>query len=163
MAWTSLGSAALSAANIGKWTHFSLVLPPGAANGIVLHPGVWNLGAAQTFTYYIDNITLWSPAGSPTITKLEKGTPRGVQVKIDNATANWQREAIVTPAADAPRPLGFSPGWFGMTPVTYSFTITNFPDAKAHAGFEAHCYIVNGDTVTEMSSTALRIGTRQTS
>jgi hypothetical protein len=146
--WTTLGSAPLSAANIGKWTHYSFVLPAGAPNGIVLHPGVWNLGPAQEFTYYIDNITLWSPAGSPTITKLEQGTPRGVQIKIDNATANWQREAIVTPGANAPRPLGFSPGWFGMTPVTYSFTITNFPDAKAHQSFEAHCYIVNGDTVT---------------
>jgi len=141
--WTSLGTAPMSEANIGKWTHYSLPLKAGAVNGLVLHPGVWGLPTAETFTYYIDNITLWRPATPPTIKKLVKGTGvGGVQITMDNDSSQWQRDALATPSG------GGTYFWTsqGSYPVSYSFTITNFPDAVTHGGFEAHMYIVNGDT-----------------
>jgi hypothetical protein len=42
----------------------------------------------------------------------------------------------------------------GSYPVTYSMTITNFPSATSHAGFEAHLYIANGDTATAGDQTS---------
>jgi hypothetical protein len=143
--WTSLGSAGLSAANIGKWTHYSFPLkPPGSGvNGIVLHPGVWNLGDAQTFTYYLDNVTLWRPAEPPTIKRLVKGSGAGgVQITMDNDSSQWQRDGIATPSGGGPY-LWASQGAY---PVSYSFTITNFPDAATRSGFEAHMFLINADT-----------------
>ncbi len=53
-----------------------------------------------------------------------------------------QREAIVTPTGGGP----YSWAVQGQYPVSYSFTITNFPPEVANHGFEAHMYLVNGDT-----------------
>jgi hypothetical protein len=37
--------------------------------------------------------------------------------------------------------------------VSYACTITNFPDIATHLGFEAHMYLVNGDTAPANSAT----------
>ena len=42
----------------------------------------------------------------------------------------------------------------GAYPVSYSCTIAQFPDAVKHAGFEAHMYLVNGDTATAGDQTS---------
>jgi hypothetical protein len=71
---------------------------------------------------------------------LQKAGPPGVEVIMDDPY-QWQRNAITTPADN-------SYIWTaqGSYPVTYSCTITNFPDIANHLGFEAHMYIVNSDT-----------------
>ena len=141
--WAQFANAGLSEANIGKWTHYSFPLPAGTPSGIVLHPGGNNLSG--TFTYYLDNVTLWSPAEPPTIKKLVKGSGAGgVQITMNDNSSQYQREAIVTPSGNGP----YNWSAQGQYPVSYAFTITNFPDAKTHAGFEAHMYLVNGDTDT---------------
>jgi hypothetical protein len=137
--WTGLGTANLSEANIGKWTHYSFPLPAGTANGIVLHPGGNNLSNV-VITYYLDNVTLWKPSAPPTIKKMTKGTGvGGVQITMDNDTSQYQREGFTTPSATGPYLWPSQ----GVYPVSYSFTITNFPDAATHAGFEAHMYLAN--------------------
>jgi hypothetical protein len=141
-AWNSIGAVGLSAANIGTWTHYSLPLPAGTYNGLVLHPGGNNMSGV--FTYYLDNVTLWKPAGPPTITRLTKnsGAGGGVMITMDGPGSQWTREAIVTqPATGA---YFWAPQ--GIYPVSYSFTITNFPATPAHRGFAAYMYIVNADT-----------------
>jgi hypothetical protein len=35
--------------------------------------------------------------------------------------------------------------WIGVTPASYSYTLTNFPTAATSPGFESHVYIVNAD------------------
>jgi len=140
--WATIGSVSLSEANIGKWTHYSFPLPAGTANGIVLQPGGGNL-SNQVFTYYLDNVTMWRPAEPPSIKKIVKATgASGVQITMDANGQQWQREAIVTPSGGGPYFWASQ----GAYPVSYSFTITNFPDAATHGGFEAHMYIVNADT-----------------
>lgn len=147
--WTTIGGVNLSEANIGKWTHYSFPIPAGTVNGIVLQPGGNNL-SNQVFTYYLDNVTLWKPAAPPTITKVMKGTGiGGVQITMDNNTSQWQRDAIATPSSTGP----YSWAKQNQYPVSYSFTITNFPDAATHAGFEAHMYLVNGDTTDTWNQT----------
>jgi hypothetical protein len=66
----------------------------------------------------------------------------GVQIVMDDDTSQWQRNAISTPSGGGPY-MWTSQGSY---PVTYSMTITNFPDAASHEAFEAHIYIVNQDT-----------------
>jgi hypothetical protein len=139
--WAQFANANLSAANIGKWTHYSFPIPSGAANGIVLHPGGNNLSG--TFTYYLDNVTLWSPATPPAIKSMVKASGAGgVQVTMYDNSSQYEREGITTPSGYGP----YSWAVQGSYPVSYSFTITNFPAAATHAGLEAHMYLVNGDT-----------------
>ena len=140
--WTSIGAVSLSAANIGKWTHYSFTLPAGTPNGVVLHPG-GNPPLSGTFTYYLANVTLWKPAEPPTIKSMVKASGLGgVQIIMDDNSSQYEREAIVTPSGDGSHAWALQ----GNYPVSYSFTITNFPDAKIHGGFEAHMYFVNADT-----------------
>lgn len=141
--WAGIGTVGLSSANIGKWTHYSLPIPasPTAVqHGIVLHPGGNNMSGV--FTYYLANVTMWKPAAPPTIGKPVKASGAGgVQITMNQAGAQWQRDALCVPAGQADY------SWYGKGGVTYSFTITNFPDAAKHPGFDAHLYIVNQDTI----------------
>ncbi len=141
--WHGVANVNLTEANIGKWTHYSFPLPAYAWNGVVLHPG-GNPPLSGTFTYYLDNVTLWKPATPPTIKKMVKASGAGgVQITMDQdgAANQWQREAFVTDSATGPY------NWSAQgVPVSYSFTITNFPPAGPNHGFEAHMYLVNADT-----------------
>jgi len=103
------------------------------------------IGHTNTVIFWLDNIwfelnTNTAPPPPPVLT-LEKAGPPGLEVIMDDKTDQWQRNAISTPTAN-------SYIWTaeGSYPVTYSCTIANFPDKTAHPGFEAHMYIVNGDT-----------------
>jgi hypothetical protein len=141
--WNELGTVGLSAANIGTWKHYSLPLPAGTwpAQGYVFHPGGGSLSG--TFTYYIDNVTVWKPATPPTITKMQASSGAGgVQITSDDNSSQYQRDAIVTPSGTGP----YSWAPIGGFPVTYSFTINDFPNQAAHKGFEAHMYLINGTT-----------------
>jgi hypothetical protein len=73
---------------------------------------------------------------------LEKAGASGVEIIMDGTGDQWQRNAISTPSGGGPY-LWTSQGSY---PVSYSCTITNFPDIATHLGFEAHMYLVNGDT-----------------
>ena len=141
--WGSVGTVGLSAANLGKWTHYSLPLPAltGTSAGLVLHPGGNNMSG--TFTYYLANVTLWKPATPPTLQKLVKGTGvGGVQITMNDNASQWQRDAIVTSTGTGPYFWASQ----GVYPVSYSFTITNFPTATARPGLSAHMFLVNGSS-----------------
>jgi hypothetical protein len=73
-----------------------------------------------------------------------------VQITMDGVGDQWDRNAIVTPAGTGPY-LWTSQGTY---PVSYACTITNFPDIATHLGFEAHMYLVNGDTAPANSATS---------
>lgn len=140
--WTGIGWNDVTAANIGTWTHYKRPISSmTGSHGIIFQAGCGATSPA-TVTYYIDNIKVWKPASPPLLSAPEKDPGmNGAEVKIVT-TGQWERNAIVTPSALL-TPLS----WVGQTPMTYSLTITNFPDATEHPGFEAHIYLVNGDTV----------------
>src|SRR5262249_20766393 len=73
---------------------------------------------------------------------LEKAGSAGVQITMDDNATQWQRNGISTPSDGGPY-LWTSQGSY---PVTYSCTIADFPEIASHPGFEAHLYLVNGDT-----------------
>jgi len=102
------------------------------------------IGLTNTVIFWVDNIWFeWNTNTAPVpppIVDLTKAGTSGVQITLDTPNSQWQRDAIATPA---------SPGncfWNDDTTVTYSFTIADFPKATAHPDFEAHLFIVNGDT-----------------
>jgi hypothetical protein len=136
--WSDLAYTPLSAANVGKWTHYSFALPVSVGNcqGLVFHPG--GNALSGVFTYYIDNITFWKPSAPPTIKKLAKGSGAGgVQITMDSDGSAFQREGFTTPSGTGPYLWPAQ----GSYPVSYSFTITNFPPDVANHGFEAHMYL----------------------
>jgi hypothetical protein len=111
------------------------------------------IGHTNTVTFWIDNIwfeanTNTAPVPPPTLA-LRKAGPSGVEITVDDNGSQWQRDAISTPS-DAGACFW---GGNGSSPVTYSFTIADFPDPVVHEGFEAHLYIVNRDTTTGFEET----------
>ncbi len=143
--WVNVGSPSINSSMIGKWTHFSF---PMTATGLTSSHG-WVFqaggGATNTINYYVDNIRAWTPSTPPTITSVSKGGGGGggAQIKMDllGPANQWQRESLCVPAGQTDYT------WYNKGGVTYSFAITNFPDAVTHAGFDAHLFIVNQDTI----------------
>jgi hypothetical protein len=161
--WSShwVGAKSFNSSMIGQWTHFDF---PCAAGGITACPAFVFQGApgsdggTNAITFHVDNIVLWSPVTIPSIVSLTPGTPGGVQISVDaDGTANNNdQEGITSPSADNALYDFF---WINQTPASYSFTLTNFaapaaafastPTAPASvgAGFDAHVYLVNGDSI----------------
>jgi hypothetical protein len=144
----------------GKWVDYTYNIDQTLANLATRQAmGVWGfdiwsgwgtcaapIGHTNTVIFWLDNIwfefnTNTAPTPPPTV-GLEKAGAAGVQITMDDKTSQYQRNAISTPSGSGPY-LWASQGSY---PVTYSCTITNFPDIAKHPGFEAHMYLVNGDT-----------------
>lgn len=151
--WASLGGISFNINNVGKWTHFEIALPSSVTSADGLR---FQFGGSMTNTliYYLDNVKLYKPITPPTVGGLLKAGPAGVQVTMDDDSSQWQRDAISTPA-DASQGSFF---WaYQEYPVSYSFTLSDFPaPGIERRGFEAHMYLVNGDSVTgnELSGAA---------
>lgn len=145
----AIGAFSFNASMVGKWTHFDY---PSAAQGITACPSFvfqgtpGSDGGTNTTTFHIDNIVLWSPATIPSITSISPGTTAGVKISVDADGTNNQndQEGFTSPHANNEAQDLF---WLNQTPATYSFTISNFPSPAVAPGFDAHVYIVNGDTI----------------
>lgn len=145
------------------WHHLKLALPSSGAGGnpITNSPG-FDIEQAGNFmgpvVIYIDNIELTKIVTKPVIASILPGTPGGLKMYVDaDGTANNNdQEGITSPSADNALYDFF---WINQTPATYSFTLTNFPapapsfsgastaPASPGAGFDAHVYLVNGDSI----------------
>ena len=150
--WASpqwIGAVSFNASMVGKWTHFDF---PGAVTGITASPAFvfqgtpGTDGGTNTTTFHIDNVVLWSPLTLPTITSIMPGTTAGVKVAVDaDGTANqYDQEGFTSPDASNHVENLF---WLNQSPATYSFTISNFPSPAVAPGFDAHIYLVNGDSI----------------
>jgi len=144
--WNNVGTVNVNTNYIGKWTHCSIGLgafTKTGGQGFVVQCGG---GSLQPMTYYFDNIKFVKSYTAPSILKFDNGTPRGVQIVMDNDSAQWQREGISTPSEGDGGVFWYWDLYAGGSPVTYSFTLNDFPDAKVHRGFQAHLFFVNSDT-----------------
>jgi len=145
----------LSATN---WTHVDRAVVPSLANidkvaGFFFK--MWSNGAhTNALVFNIDNVRLTKPTEEviipPPILAIGKAGTSGVKIIMDDNASQWQRHGISTPSGGGPY-LWASQGSY---PVSYSCAITNFPDLASHAGFEAHMYLVNGDTATTGDQTS---------
>ena len=138
-------------ASATNWRHIQIPIDPtspGADKTVGFYINMWSGGNfTNTLSFNVDNIgfealpTNAPPIPPPTMA-IEKAGPSGVEIIMDGVGDQWDRNSIVTPANTGPY-LWTSQGSY---PVTYACTITNFPDIANHLGFEAHMYLVNGDT-----------------
>jgi hypothetical protein len=157
-------STALDSSFSNQWKHLKLALPIlGGAGYPVTNSPAFDIIVRGSFTgpekIYYDNITLSEPTNAPRIEALLPGSPGGVSINVDaDGTANqYDQEGFSSPTADN-NAMNFF--WINQTPATYSITITNFPPQPAPygsttnppisvgAGFDAHIYLVNGDSIT---------------
>jgi hypothetical protein len=128
----------------GQWMHFDIPIPPTLANigtvsGIVLKMWAGNAGndLTGTATFWVDNVKLTAvdtdiPIPPPTLS-ISKPRP-GLNLLASHPTEAYQRQSI--------RSAGTVPSWIdAFDPVTYSMTISKFPDG-AHSGFQAHLFLV---------------------
>ena len=90
-------------------------------------------------------------------------TPGGEKIFLDaDGTANLNdQEGITTPSATNAVTDFF---WINQTPAAYSFTLTKFPTPAASfggstnnpgpvgAGYDAHIYLCNGDSITAFAN-----------
>jgi hypothetical protein len=148
--WAYIGNYSFTAADIGTWKHFTFPCASsgiGNAQGFALQSTPGSGAGTNPITFHMDNIQLWNPQTHPTITSFTQNTtPGGVKIAVDaDGTANqYDQEGFCSPSGDN---SGTNFFWIGQYPATYSFTITNFPAPAAAPGFDAHVYIVNGDTL----------------
>jgi hypothetical protein len=143
--WNNIGTINVNSTYVGKWTHCSVGLggyTKAGGQGFILQCGG---GSLAPTTYYFDNVQFVKSSSAPEIVTVLPGTPRGVQVAMDDNNAQWQREGITTPSDAGDVFWAYDSQ---TTPVTYSFTLSDFPEAKSHGGFSAHLFFVNGDTDT---------------
>ncbi|HEX7859471.1 MAG TPA: hypothetical protein VF773_04040 [Verrucomicrobiae bacterium] len=142
-----LPSLTVPATAADGWIRVTLPINPGAAGvdqltGIALKmwSGDANTGFIGTSTFWIDNVRLEGREDTtipqPTLFIDEAGA--GLEV-FASASGQYQRQNI--------RTVDTSQSWVGASgPVTYSFTIADYPDAT-HNGFQTHLFLVPGDNI----------------
>jgi hypothetical protein len=147
---TWLGGQSIAAASGDAWTEIKVPIAPTLAKldtiaGVVLK--LWSGGGGGltgTTVFWVDDVKLIAksntePPPAPAIRL--RGATAGLRLAASAAGQQYQRQNIRTLAADAdgnPR----SYGWLGRSePVTYSFTVKDYPDA-AHSGFQTHLLLV---------------------
>jgi len=162
---TYVGGLSFNASMVGKWTHFDF---PSASMGSSFNaspafaiqgtPG--QDGSTATITFHVDNLVFWSPATLPVLNGLVPGTPGGVQFTVDtDGTANPNdQEGISSPATNNLQ----NNFWIYQTPASYSFTLVNFPAPAAAPGFDAHMYLINGDSFASDTNEASFTGYQAT-
>lgn len=139
----------------GTWAHLKFPLAgPLAANSAVTNlnslilrvdgGGNGNPGPTNSVRLFVDNIK-FSQNSPPTLVLIDNDLAAGLRLGCTDLKP-WQRQGIVTPAATR------NYTWVGRSqPVTYSFTITNFPDATTNPNFEVHLWMINYDTLNNQN------------
>jgi hypothetical protein len=124
--WGQLASQPITNNGTG-WQHmkFQLIGVASSMNRLVIDI---NQGGPVTNSYWIDNIALTSaPLPPPTLASPVAAPQQPGLTFLPATTSQYQRVMVYPNAA-----LGTGFGWYGQAtagnPVSYSFTITNFPN-----------------------------------
>lgn len=134
------------------WTRITLPINPGAQGvdqltGIAfkMWSGDANNGFTGTTTFWIDNVHLEGREDTtipePTLSLEKAGA--GLQI-FASGSGQYQRQNI--------RTIDPSQSWVGASsPVTYSFTIADYPDATNYS-FQTHLFLVPGSGISNGES-----------
>lgn len=154
--WNQFGWVEIK--NATGWQHFVVPLssfPHTIANCILNFASNGPGFCTNTISYWVDNVMFTSPPlPPPTFSGLKPGTTPGLTM-IPAASGQWQR-VMVYPN---PTGMGTNFGWYGSSsPVSYSFTVTNFPSVN---DFAANLFLVpnvdmpygRGDTSVDWNCT----------
>jgi hypothetical protein len=138
--WVELAATTLN--NVDGWQHVVADLSsfPYNLNRLVVRlGGRGGASVTNTIKYWVDSIKLTAaPVSPPTLGNLQPATPPGL-VLLPCTSGQYQR-VMLYPNPDA---LGSDFGWHSRatpaTPVTYSFTLTDFPTVNDYA---ANIYLI---------------------
>ncbi len=134
----------------GGWTHVTAPIDPAIAKatniiGVTIKMWAGDAGGDSKLTgstvLWLDNVKLQgntntTPAPAPTAA-IKIPRP-GLTITASNPGDQYQRQNIVTANASS---------WVGATgPVTYSLTLTGFPDTN-HTGFQAQIFLIPAATL----------------
>ncbi len=111
------------------WQHmsFQLIGVAGSMNRLVLDLNTGGGPVTNTCAYWIDNIALTTAALPPPTLASPVAAPAETGLTLLPATTGQYQRVMVYPNPT----LGTSWGWYGVGgPVSYSFTITNFPNVN---------------------------------
>jgi len=144
-----IGGLSFNSSMVGKWTHFDFPCGPlgqTASPALVFQGTPGSDKGTDTTTFHVDNLEFWTPQITPKINAFKPAGPGGALMTVDADGTNnqYDQEGISSPVTNN---TGTDFFWIGQTPASYSFTLTNFPSPASAPGFEAHVYIVNGDTI----------------
>jgi hypothetical protein len=122
-----LPTSTVNITNTGNWQHITLPLvgTPSYAQQLVLNI-IGNGTVTNTCAYWVDNIALVSAALPPPTLNVPQFAPKQHGLTLIPQTTSQYQRVMVYPNAASPQY-----GWYGQAsagnPVSYSFTITNFP------------------------------------
>ncbi len=125
--------------NVTGWRHIVVPLStfPHTINNLVLNfasngPSY----CTNKISYFVDNVMFTSPPmPPPTLSGLKPGTPKGLTTFAAGA-GQWQRVMVYPNPSGA----GTNFGWYGSSsPVTYSFTLADFPAVN---DFAANLFLI---------------------
>ena len=151
----TISNATISTDNYGKWMRYVCPInkatapaPPGnLAAGPAFNINCYGGENANLFTnttpttMWIDNIYLQLSkvvAPPPTLSKTLASPNPGLNLFSGGpSTDQYQRNSIKLLSTTGN-------GWLGQQGVTYSMTITNFPDGGIFSGYQAHLFITTG-------------------
>lgn len=145
---TTLGSRVITSDDADKWVRIEAAIDP-ATPKLDTITGVWlkiwsgsEGGLTGQTVFWLDDVQLLANTNAaPFIPSLQILPATSGLRLVASAADQFQRQNIRTQAADAEaNPNSYS--WVGSTtPVTYSLTLENYPDA-AHSGFQTHLFLV---------------------
>ena len=123
LGWTAATAAALSYYQLNLWA---------------------NSDGANPIKFYVDNVSAYVLATvHPTNSIAQVTGPKGLTMITSSNVYNYEVGSEQYQRQDI-RTLDSGFTWYGSTaPVTYSLTITNFPDS-AHSNFVARLWLVDG-------------------
>jgi hypothetical protein len=130
--WYKFGQTEVTNNGTG-WQHVkcSLAGIPSPASNIIFDfaSWTWNLYPTNTISYWIDNIEFTSaPLPRPTLANPIPGPKQaGLTLLPCNAGSPYQRVMVF------PGKVSTALGWYNNYPISYSFTLTNFPAANDYA------------------------------
>lgn len=143
---TWLGGTTIASDSADKWVEIKAPIASTLAkldsiSGVVLKLWSGNAGGLTGSTvFWVDNVKLIgntnsAPPPAPSLRML--GASPGLRLAASASGQQYQRQNVRTLIEEVDGNQR-AYGWVGRpTPVTYSFTVKEFPDA-AHSGFQAH-------------------------
>ena len=145
-----LSPAGITLPITNNWIHVSLPISStatgiGTISGIGFKMQAWGLSSVLTGvqTYWLDNVIFGANTNvimRPTISLAPVKTPPGLTIVASGGGNDYKRGMIATldPVYSTPY---YSWVGAGDVPVTYSITITNYPDAT-HSAFQSEIFLV---------------------
>jgi hypothetical protein len=134
----SIAGTNIPASAAGGWTHVSIPVNPaqanlGAVNGIVFHKWIhqqWGIVSNTVARFWIDNLVFKGNAAPPLPPIVSAPTAKaipGLNIWLASANSAYDRQEVCSLVTN-----GLS--WVGHAtagnPVTYSFTVTGYPNSQ---------------------------------